>query len=494
MNSIKRLAGQTAIYGLSSIVGRLINYLLVPLHTYVFDPGNYGVVTELYAYIVFFLVLLTYGMETTFFRFSEKDYHYKKVFTSIIIPLFLFIAFFIFIIHLFSYDIADLLGYYDHSEYIRWFALIVGIDAFSNIPFAKLRKENRALTFVKVKLINIGINFFFNFFFLVILPNLHHLEFIDIARIDTVHVKYVFISNLIASILTLIILAPEVFNNPFYFNPKLFKKMFLYATPLVVAGLAGMVNEFLDRILLKHLLVPPEGVENSRDYIMSQIGIYGANYKLAIFMTLFIQMFRYAAEPFIFSSYRQENPRNLYALIMKLFVVTGILIFLGVTMYIDLIKLIIDNAYHEGLHVVPVLLIANLFLGINFNLAFWYKLKEKTQYGAYITLIGAGITVLFNFLLVPEIGYTGAAWATLICYISMVFINYFVGKRHYLIPYDLKNIFFYIGFSLFLFGVSHFIPESNVFVYYGLRSLIIIIFVLVFYYKEKSLIHDLVKK
>ncbi len=479
---LKKLAGQTAVYGLSSILGRLLNYLLVPLYTRLFAPEVYGIVTELYAYVTFLLILLTYGMETGFFRFAQDKSILDKVYSSILVSLAATSTLFIVFLLIFLTPVANLLDYQSHPEYILWMGLIVALDALISIPFAKLRLQNKAWKFAILKLINIGINIGLNLFFLLLCPKLA-VSNPDSALLaiysPTVGVGYVFIANLIANILTLLMLLPEILNIKFSFDKALLKKILIYAMPLLIAGFAGMINETLDRVLLKHLV--PDSLNP-----MEQLGIYGANYKLAILMTLFIQMFRYAAEPFFFNNKNESNARELYAKATKYFIICGLMIFLGVMFYIDFIKYFIDVDYHEGLKVVPVLLLANLFLGIYFNFSIWYKLNDMTKYGAYLAIFGAILTVVLNLVLVPIYGYVGSAWATLICYLAMCLLSFYWGQKFYKVPYNIINAVFYFILAMALYFASIYLrPDSQIWVYV-LNSGLLLVFVGLVIIKERK--------
>ena len=410
MSILKKLAGQSAIYGLSSIVGRFLNYLLVPLHTNIFtQPGQYGVVTEIYAYISFLMIIYTYGMETSFFHFSEKDKaNDKKVFGTGMMALLFSTLFFSGSVILFSGSLAEVLDYEKHPEYIIWMAMILGFDALTALPFARLRQQSKAKRFAFLKLLNIFINIFFNILFFIILPVWYRQEdallngLTKLIYNPDIGVGYVFIANLLASAVTVLLMLPEMKFSRTDYDRALMKRMILYSLPLLVAGLAGMVNETLDRIMVKYLI---DGPGNA----MKQLGIYGACYKLSILMTLFIQAFRYAAEPFFFAQFKTGDARKVYALVMKYFVITCSIIFLAIMMYIDIVKYFIGKNYWPGLKVVPILLLANLCLGVFFNLSMWYKLTGKTIYGAWFAIFGAVITITFNFILIPELGYMGAA-------------------------------------------------------------------------------------
>ena len=426
MNPLKKLASQTAIYGLSSVVGRLLNYLLVPLYTRYFLPAEYGVVTELYAYVAFLVVMLTYGMETAFFRFSKKE-ETTKVYSTTLISLLISSVVFVGLIFLNSSAISQWLGYANHPEYIQFFALIIGMDAVASISFAKLREQDKAMRFAFIRIVNIMINIGLNLYFIV------YQEY---------GIAYIFIANLVASVITLLMLFPQMISSSWVFDKKLWKKMMIYALPLLIAGLAGMTNETIDRILLKHLLP-------NTDIAASELGLYGAFYKLSIIMILFIQTFRFAAEPFFFAQEKEGNSRKIYADVLKYFTIIMAFIFLGVTIFYDVIKGFLGSEYHDerGFLVVSILLLANLFLGIYYNLSIWYKLTEKTKYGAYLSIFGAIITLSLNFTLIPVLGFVGCAWATLVCYFSMTVASYYLGKRHFSVPYQVKRI------ALYLFGM-----------------------------------------
>jgi len=426
LNPLKKLASQTAIYGLSSVVGRLLNYLLVPLYTRYFLPAEYGVVTELYAYVAFLVVMLTYGMETAFFRFSKKE-ETTKVYSTTLISLLISSVVFVGLIFLNSSAISQWLGYANHPEYIQFFALIIGMDAVASISFAKLREQDKAMRFAFIRIINIMVNIGLNLYFIV------YQEY---------GIAYIFIANLVASAITLLMLFPQMISSSWVFDKKLWKKMMIYALPLLIAGLAGMTNETIDRILLKHLLP-------NTDIAASELGLYGAFYKLSIIMILFIQTFRFAAEPFFFAQEKEGNSRKIYADVMKYFTIIMAFIFLGVTILYDVIKGFLGSEYHDerGFLVVSILLLANLFLGIYYNLSIWYKLTEKTKYGAYLSIFGAIITLSLNFTLIPVLGFVGCAWATLVCYFSMTVASYYLGKRHFSVPYQVKRI------ALYLFGM-----------------------------------------
>ena len=454
MNPIKRLAGQTAIYGLPSIIGRILNYFLVPIYTRVFTQGEYGTVSLMYSFVAVVFIILTYGMETSFFRFFESEKEKKKVYSTGFLSIFFTTGIFLLLALAFSQNIASWIKYPEHNEYIIWFALILSLDALSALPFARLRALNKSKRFATIKFINIIVNIGLNLFFILLCPYIlknysegflyNLVEYVFNSEINLI--SYVFISNLIASAVTIILLLPNIFGIKLEFERKLWRKMIVYAFPLLFAGLAGIMNETLGRILIRYML--PENIAEQ------QLGIYAACYKIAILMSLFIQAFRYAAEPFFFSQAKIKNAKNTYAEVMNYFVITVALIFLGTMLYIDVIIYFIGKDFREGAAVIPILLLANLFLGIYYNLSVWFKLTNKTKFGAYMAFFGAAITVLLNIYLIPRLGYVGSAWATLSCYALMMIISYFLGQKYYPIKYNLTRIFIYLGaaFVLFLFS------------------------------------------
>lgn len=469
------------------MVGRLLNYLLVPLHTAVFLPAQYGIVTEMYAYVAFLIVLLTYGMETAFFRLNSLEEDKTKTFKTALTSLLLTTSLFIGIASLFAQPIADVLRYPNNQEYVIWFALIVGLDAISSIPLAKLRAQNKPWRFMVVNLGNVVVNIALNLFFLAYcLPKYNAGDtnwLIDTFYNPEIGVGYVFISNLIASIAKFLLLAPTMQLFSLGLDRALLKKMLLYGSPLLIAGLAGMANETIDRILLKWMLLP-EGEE----YAMEQVGIYGACYKLSIIITLFLQAFRYAAEPFFFAQEKEKGSGDTYATIMTWFVVVCMAIFLLVTLFIDQFKYFISNeAFWVGLPVVPILLMANVFLGIYYNQSVWYKLSDNTRFGAYIALIGAAITLVLNFLLIPIMGYMGSAWTTLVCYFVMMLVSYFMGRKHYPIPYNLPRIALYVFLGLGLWYLSTWLPTMGIVLKFLVGTLLLSVFLLIFVLLEKPL-------
>jgi O-antigen/teichoic acid export membrane protein len=497
LNPFKRLASQTAIYGLPTIIGRLLNYLLVPLYTYNFSTSEYGTVNEMYAYVSFLLISLTYGMETALFNFSRKQGNpgesgKDKVYSTILLCVSLTSVLFIGGLWFFSQPIANLIRYPDHPEYITWFGLILGLDAISSIAFAKLREQQKAKTFAAIKTLNIVTNIFFNLFFIVYCK--HQFEASPNSWISSFYspeigIGYIFISNVIASAVTLLVQLPSVLRvfSPLKrgaggeaFDFSLLKTILLYALPLLVAGLAGMTNETMDRILLKYLL--------PSDIALQQNGIYGACYKISIIMTIFIQTFRYAAEPFFFSHAAEMDAKSVYARVMNYFVIICLIIFLGTWMNISWIQYFVGKDFREGIAVVPILLMANFCLGVFLNLSIWYKLTGKTKWGAYLTILGALITLIGNFVFIPRFGYMASAWTTLICYAGMMVVSYFIGNKQYPVNYDLRRFLGYLALSLLLFAFSMYLKIESGILDIVVKNLLIVLFlIVVFVFERKNL-------
>lgn len=478
MSSIRTLASQTAIYGLSSIVGRFLNYLLVPIYTRVFMVAEYGVVTELYSYVAFFTILLTYGLETAFFRFMNKPEYEKTAFGTSFISLSISSLVFMSCFYAFANPIATAIGYPNHPEYVRWFTLVLGFDAIASILFAKLRHENKAIQFAIIRVGNILINIALILFFLFGYDYLLQEEILSasIIALPNLGVGFVFLANMIASIVTLLALLP-ITRLQLNFSTDTWKKMTLYALPLVLVGFAGIANEHLDKILLKYLL-PFTKEEN-----LKHVGIYGACYKLSILMTLFTQAFRFAAEPFFFKEAKEKDGKQQYIEVMDYFVIIGCIIFLLITLYIDVFKYFISEPYWEGLTVVPILLMANLFLGIYYNLSIWYKITDKTFFGAIIALIGSVVTVLLNLWWIPVLGYVGSAWATLVTYSFMTLLSYLFGQRYFTVSYHLSLIVLYLSVTLVLFFSSGWLQLwlpinkyiTNTFLFLGFLSFLLFV-------------------
>lgn len=457
MGTIKKLAGQTAIYGLPTILGRLLNYLLVPLQTYIFATDQYGIVGELYAWTSLIFVVLTFGMETTFFRFSQNVENREKTFSMVSLFLLLTSGIFVLLASIFSSNIANYLLFPEFPEYIVYMALIVAVDAFTSVHFARFRLIQRPIKFAFIKSVNIFINIFLNLFFLVLCPYLESINFapelLSLIYQKEIGIGYIFIANLAASVITLIILLPDLINFKWSFDYQYFKKMLKYAFPLVIFGLATIVNDTMNRIFIKNF-GPPETAQ-------SMVGIFNACFKISIFMTIFIQAFKYAAEPFFFSKANDFDAKKAYSDIMNVIVIICSIMFLGIMLYIDIIKYFVGPDYRVGLGIVPILLMANLFSAILYNLSIWYKLSDKTIYGAIIAIFGSVITITLNITLIPIWGFMGAAWASFFCYFSMMVASYFLGQKFYPVNYQVKNIIFYIFIAVTIYIGSTYLSIQN---------------------------------
>ncbi|MCS6917299.1 MAG: polysaccharide biosynthesis C-terminal domain-containing protein [Chitinophagales bacterium] len=454
---LRRLAGQTVIYGLGTIVSRFLNYLLLPVHTAVFrDPKEYGVITEFYAYVAFLNIVFVYGLETAFFRFATLENDARRVYSTGMMSLLLSTLLFSGLLVGFSEPLAASMGYPGQEEFVIWFACILGLDALVALPFARLRLEQRPLRFAAYRLINVSVNVGCNLLLLAGIPwwlrehsdqALSHwiLRWYD----PGLGVGYVFIANLVASAVTLLLFARQFFSIRWHMNWSLWRRMLHYSLPLVVVGLAGMVDEMLSRAMLKYRLQIPA------EEALHQLGVFGANYKLAVLMTLFVQAFRMAAEPFFFNEAHKQDARMTYARVMNYFVAAGGGIFLAVSLFLHwLQRLFVTEAYYEGAAVVPILLMAQLFLGVYYNLTIWYKLTDQTRLGAWVAVYGAVFTFALNWFLIPQYGYVGASWVTFFCYLTMVLISYVLGQRYYPVPYAIRRIVLYLLAASALFGVG----------------------------------------
>jgi len=458
---MKILAKETMIYGLSSIIGKFLNYLLVPLYTYVLaSTADYGIVTNLYAWTALLLVILTYGMETGFFRFANKEgYEPQSVYKTAFFTVFVTSLLFAVLCVCYRQPIADWLEYPDHSVFVAMMAITVAMDAFACIPFAYLRYKKQPLTFAALKLLFVALNIGFNILFLV------HFKKNDVT--------YVFLSNILATAIQTAILIPFTLPLGGKYSFRLLGQLLKYSLPLLILGVAGIMNQTLDRILFPYLYVG--------DDAQAQLGIYGACFKVAMVMMMFTQAFRYAYEPFVFAKHKDRHSVEAYADAMKYYILFSLLILLGVVVYLDIFKYIIGPAYWEGLKIVPVVLWTYVFQGIYFNLSFWYKLTDKTQWGALFSVIGLVITWVLQVLFVPRIGYWASCGSSLVCYLVIMLLSYFVGQRHLPVPYDLKRIGLYLLLTLSLLLIFYLPVYSNMFIHMAAGSVLIGIYVAVLY-------------
>lgn len=490
MVKIRNLALETAIYGIPSIVGRFLNYLLVPLYTYTLATQSYGVVSNLYGWIAFILVLLTFGMETGFFRFASEKGQEKEVFGT----SFSFVAFnsilFLGLIVLFRHPISAFLNYQNYTDLVVYTAAIVALDALCAIPFAQLRLDKKAVLFASLKMINISINILANVFFFIVYPYLIQQQIVvqPFVFIDYLSpqifggymIQYVFVSNLLASGITLVLLLIFGSNISFSFHKKMLYKLVDYSFPILIVGLAGMVNMYGDRIIYPFLF--DDILEANR-----QLGIYSANYKIGVLMVLFTQAFRYAYEPFIFSQQKDADSKDKYSAVMKHFIWFEMLIFLFVMLFLPYIQYMIGGNYREGLKVVPLVLMANLFAGVFFNLSVWYKLTDKTRFGAYFAIFGSVIILVVNITFVPLFGYIASAWAGFTSNLLMLLTSYFFMQKHYVIRYPLKRIAEYVGLALVLWVINKTVGINSIYLANIVHILSVLLYIGYYIKREKLL-------
>ena len=485
MSALKKLAGDTMIYGVPSIVGRFLNLLLTPIYTYTFPPEEYGILGNLLAYVAFFQVLLTFGMETSYFRYANKTNKPNEVFWTSLISITTISVIFILIVSLFSRKISGWVGYPEQHIYIVWMGLTVALDAITAIPFARLRLQERPIKFAFFKMVNIGSNILLNLFWILLCPRIlaHNPEsFLRYFYNPEIGIGYAFLSYLIASVITLFLFLPDLGIKKIVFKTEKLKEMLNYGWPILVVGIAGMVTLNIDKILI------PELIADGKDP-MYELGVYAANGKLAILMTLFIQAFRFSFEPFLFTHYKNEASKKVYSVIMNYFVIFGLLIFIGVLFYIDILKYFIGSSksgYHEGMRIVPWMLMGNLFMGIFYTQSLWYKLTDQTRYGAIFSIIGGIITLLINILFIPKMGYMASAIGFFASSLIITLISYYYGQKYFPVQYDLKKIGSYFFVAILLYIIEMKIKFSSHILAYGFKTLLFALFILYIWVKEKS--------
>lgn len=474
----------TAIYGVSSIVGRFLNWCLVPLYTYKFTQDQFGIVTNVYAWVALALVILIYGMETGFFRFANHK-RWKdpmQVYSTCLISLAFTSTAFVIAVWMFLEPVTQWMECGGHPEYVMLMVIAVAVDAFTSIPFSYLRYRKRPYRFAMLRLVNIGISIALNLFFILGCPWLMRVApgTVEWFYNPQFGIGYIFLANMVASVTTLVMLTPELRGFRWQFNRHLWKEIILYSAPLLVLGVAGIMNQTLDKILYPSLAA-------GRPDPMGELGIYGANYKIAIVMVMFIQAFRFAYEPFIFAQSRKEGEdRNRsYSDAMKYFIIFALVIFMGVMFYLDIIRYFISPRYFSGLRVVPIVMAGELFFGIFFNLSLWYKLTDKTIWGMWFSLLGLSITIGLNVALVPSMGYMGCAWAAFTCYAVMMLASYLVGRAKFPIDYPLGTIGRYVLVSAVLYIVALYVAVTPwAAVNYALRTVFIAGFVAYVIHRE----------
>lgn len=463
----------------------MFTFLLVPLYTDILPKAIYGKISEIFAYMIFFNVVMSYGMETAFFRFYNIENNKKTVISTSLISILFSTIFFLSIAFLFKDFIAELSGF--DVKYINYTILILLLDSLVIIPFSILRANQKSINYAFIKITNVVINISFNLFFLIFLPQIASQQpnsIISSFFIIDFQIGYIFISNIIASLITFIMLLPIYFKMKWEFNFYLWKRMMIYGLPILIAGIAFAINEQFDKILLANLL--PKNIADE------EVGVYSACYKLGLFMVLYRTAYSLGIEPFFFSHASSDNAQQTYAIITKYFVIIGSALSLFVIVFADIFKSIMirDSSYWVAMKVVPFIVFANFFLGIYTNLSVWYKITNKTYIGAIISIIGAIITLLANFLLIPFIGYLGSAIATILAYMSMMFLSYYLGKQYYPIPYERKNIFSYLSLSILFSLISFYLFREN----YYVGIFLLVIYFYIIYRKEKRIIFSILSK
>ncbi len=481
MTNLKSLAKDTAIYGMSSIIGRFLNYLLVPLYTAKLSAasGGYGIITNVYAYTALLLVLLTYGMETTFFRYANKDGEKPmQVYSTTLIMVGSTSILFIICVLSFISPIASALGYSQHPEYIGIMAVCVAIDAFQCIPFAYLRYKKRPIKFASLKILFIVMNIFLNILYFMWLPALYKSYPDVISHIYNPHVGvgYAFGLNLVCTASITVFFWPELTGFKYVFDKQLMKRMLKYSWPILVLGIAGILNQTIDKIIFPLIY---KGDSTGLNSAQGQLGIYGACVKVAMIMAMITQAFRYAYEPFVFGKSKEKDSKQTYAVAMKYFVIFTLFAFLIVMFYIDLLKIVIirDPDYWIGLRVVPIVMAAEIMMGIYFNLSFWYKLIDKTIWGAWFSGTGCLVLIVINILFIPKFSYMACAWAGFAGYATAMLLSYFVGQKKFPIHYDLIGIGKYVLLAAVLYGISCFLPSWGLTAKLGINTILLFIFI-----------------
>ena len=488
MSLLRQLAGETVIYGMSHIMPRILHYIVFTIYlTRRFpDTSDYGIYNDLYAYSSIILIILICRMDTAYFRFSSRQEDKDSIFSTALLPLLGFGIVFLICLLFSKKFVASILGYPEQTHYVIWFGFIMMFDAFVALPFARFRMENRPYRFLFFRLMNVGLTIFFVFFFLELCPYLINKGWSGLGRFLVLDNKldYVFLSNLLASGLIFILMIPELFRDKFSFNVDLWKKMMVYALPLVIVGIAGSFNQTFGTPLQKYFL----GDDVTAN--LAKAGIYNATLKIALLLNLSVVAFNYAAEPFFFKNFAGRDNKEIYGLVALAFTIIGCFILLGIYLYIDIIQLIIGANYREALYLLPILLFAYLFLGLYYNFSIWYKLVDKTIIGTYISVIGATITLVISITFLPKIGYVASAWAALACYGFMAVAGLLTGSIYYPIPYPTKKIVLYILLTACTLVVSFFITtlQFSLFITLLFNTVLLILFIWIVIHFETELI------
>ncbi len=480
MSGIKKLAGETIVYGVSTILGRFLNWFLLPLYLRVLSVEDNGYLTYVYGYIAVFQVIMTFGFETGFFRYAKKS-TIKDVFTTLFISTaFIAVLIQVGLMSNQSYwsQLIDLKGY---TKLIGIAGLILLFDAVSNLPYAVLRFEGRSLKYGLLRFSQVLITITLNLFFLLVVPKLENKGILVFQKLgifgDNMLVN-VFIANLLGSFYSVIVLSKTIVIYFSKFDYKIFKEVFIYSFPLMIIGVLGMINLNVDKILLPHLIRSNQGFES--------LGIYGANFKIGVLMAIFTQSFRLAFEPYFYKNRDEANIKNNYADVLKFFTIFGMIIFLGVLLYMDIVNILITDKYSSGNVIIPFVLLGQLFFGMYYSISLWYKLTDRTYMGMYLTFIGSILGVAGNFIFVPIFGYIGAALSGTISYLFMLVISYYLGQKYYFVPYNLKVILKYIFLGIGIYLISYFFVHGTLFLKLALNSVLFILFLLIVFVLEKK--------
>ena len=473
MAELKSVAKDTAIYGLSSIIGKFLNYLLVPLYTakMTVESGGYGIVTNIYAYVALLMVILTFGMETTLFRFANKEgENPQTVYGTTLTMVGSLSLLFALLVLAFLHPIASGIGYADHPEYVGIMAITVALDAFQAIPFAWLRYQHRPIKFFALKMLFIVLNITLNILYFVVLPALYvRHAWVGAIYDPSVGPGYAFILNLVCTSFITFFFIPELTGFKYRFDTRLMKRMLGYSWPILILGIAGILNQTADKIIFPLVYGAAEAAK-------SELGIYGACVKIAMIMAMITQAFRYAYEPFVFGKQKEGDNRRMYAQAMKYFLIFAMFAFLVVMFYLDLLRYMVAPDYWAGLSVVAIVIGAEIFKGIYFNLSFWYKLIDETRWGAYFSIVGCVIIVGMNVMLVPTYGFVASAWASVAGYAVITILSYWIGQKKYPIHYDLKHLGTYVLFTAVLYVIGEWVPIENIVLRLAFRTVLLLIF------------------
>ena len=479
---IKKLFNQAKVYGISTVLGRILNWLLVPIYTRVLiQTSDYGIVTNLYSWFALALVILTYGMETSFFWFINREPDPKKVYGTILTSLATTSTLFVVLAAIFLNPVSAALGYAEYKEFVMMLAVIIAVDAFCSLPFAHLRHQEKAIPFVVIKMISIAINIALNLFFLLAAPWLSKNGFsaVELVWSPGNEIRYVFVSNVFSSAFTFLALSPD-FLFKWSFDAKLMKRIFAYSFPILLTGIAGNFNQTADKILFPYLFSDTAEAQ-------SQLGIYGACFKITVIMMMVSQAFRYAYDPFVFRYKKEGADTSTLADIMTCFIICSLFVFLGITFYLDILKYFIGSGYHSGLTIVPIVMLGEFFFGIYYNLSIWYRLTDRTIWGTYFSLAACVITVCIIVIFVPKFGFMACAWASFVSNFVIMVASYFFGQKYFPVPYRIKTACFCFAIAMILWAAAAFVPIENKMLSLVFKTVLLAVFAVTAIWKEPLL-------